>query len=338
MKTRETSLRLSVLHSISMLLLVTLPSVVQAQFTYETNNGTITITGYTGTGGEVSIPESITGLPVTSIRGYAFHDNGFLRKVTISDSVTSIGERAFQGCGGLTNAIISNDLTSIGDWAFAACDLTNVTIPDSVTSIGNGAFFACRLTKVTIPNKVTYIGMWAFQYCTSLTTATIPNSVEGIPNYSFQYCTSLTSVTIPNGAWWIGGEAFSGCTSLTSVTIPKSISLMGHWAFQACTNLTAIYFQGDAPDAYEPFRNASPTVYYLPGTTGWDTTFEDQPTAVWVLPNPLILNKGLTFGVQTNGFGFLISWATNVTVVVEASTRLTNPIWVPAATNTLAGG
>jgi len=33
---------------LALLLLLTLPAVVQAQFNYTTNNGTITITGYTG--------------------------------------------------------------------------------------------------------------------------------------------------------------------------------------------------------------------------------------------------------------------------------------------------
>ena len=55
-----------------LLLLLTLPAVVQAQFNYTTNNGTITITGYTGPGGAVAIPDTINGLPVTSIGDYAF--------------------------------------------------------------------------------------------------------------------------------------------------------------------------------------------------------------------------------------------------------------------------
>jgi len=46
-----------------------MPAAVQAQFTYTTNNGTITITGYAGSGGvgAVTIPGTINGLPVTSI-------------------------------------------------------------------------------------------------------------------------------------------------------------------------------------------------------------------------------------------------------------------------------
>ncbi len=54
------------------LLLLTLPAVVQAQFNYTTNNGTITITKYTGSGGDVTIPDTINGLPVTSIGDGAF--------------------------------------------------------------------------------------------------------------------------------------------------------------------------------------------------------------------------------------------------------------------------
>ena len=80
------------------------------------------------------------------------------------------------------------------------------------------------------------------------------------------------------------------------------------------------------------------TVYYLPGTSGWDATFDGRPTALWALPNPVILNFGPSFGVGTSGFGFNISWATDLPVVVEACTNLTNPNWSPLATNILTGG
>ena len=66
--------------------------------TYTTNNGTITITGYTGPGGAVTIPSTINGLPVTSIGNYAFSNCTSLTSVTIPDSVTSIG------LGALTSA------------------------------------------------------------------------------------------------------------------------------------------------------------------------------------------------------------------------------------------
>ncbi|MGH7971152.1 MAG: hypothetical protein ACREIC_20710, partial [Limisphaerales bacterium] len=86
------------------------------------------------------------------------------------------------------------------------------------------------------------------------------------------------------------------------------------------------------------FTGTDAMAYYLPGTTGWGTTFGGVSTALWVLPNPVILNNGPRFGAQTDGFSFLISWATNNSVVVEASTNLTNPTWSPVTTNILSGG
>jgi len=379
--TRVTSL-------LPLLLLLTLPAAVQAQYNYLTNNGAITITGYTGPGGAVAIPDTINGLPVTRIGEYAFQEKTSLTSVTIPNSVTSIGGGAFYGCTSLTDVTIPNSVTNIAANGFAWCtSLTNVTIPNSVASIGGGAFYVCTsLTSVTIPNSVTSIGSDAFFFCTSLTNVTIPNSVTSIGDYAFSGCTSLTSVTIPNSVTSIGllafssctnltsftignrvtsiaVQAFGGCTSLTSVTIPNSVTSIGDQAFFgcasltsvtipnsvtrigdgalfACTSLTGVYFQGNAPsaslDVFEGDTNA--TVYYLPGTTGWGTTFAGRPTKLWSLPNPLILNNGPGFGVQTNGFGFIISWATNISVVVEACSNLANPIWSPVGTNTLTGG
>jgi hypothetical protein len=39
--------------------------------------------------------------------------------------------------------------------------------------------------------------------------------------------------------------------------------------------------------------------------------------------------------VRTNQFGFNIKWASGQTVVVEACTNLTNPVWQPVQTNAL---
>ena len=50
------------------LLLLTSPAMAQSGgYTYTTNDGAITITGYTGPGGAVTIPDTIARLPVTRI-------------------------------------------------------------------------------------------------------------------------------------------------------------------------------------------------------------------------------------------------------------------------------
>ena len=291
-----------------LLLLLGLPAVVQAQDAYSTNADGSIYTYSTNADGSANIvayagPPWVVTIP-TNINGL---------------TVTTIGEYAF------------NDLTN----------LTSVTIPDSVTSIGASAFSLTSLTNVTIGNGVTSIGELAFYYCTSLTSVTIGNSVTSIGFQAFIDCTHLTSVTIPNSVTSIGNGAFYNCASLTSVTIPNSVTSIGSSAFRACISLTEVYFQGNSPTPTNDstvFSSDPATVYYLPGTTGWGAMFDGLPTAPWFLPNPLILNREPNFGVQPSGFGFTISWATNVSVVVEAAANLANPVWIPVSTNTLTGG
>ena len=110
-------------------------------FTYTATATAVTITGYTGSGGAVTIPSSISGLPVTII-GTAFPNKYTITSVTIPDSVTKIENQAFDTCTGLTSMRIGSNVISIGVGAFRSCtSLTSVTIPNSVTSIGQTAFY-----------------------------------------------------------------------------------------------------------------------------------------------------------------------------------------------------
>ena len=383
-----------------LLLLSTLPAVVKAQFTFTTNNGTVTITGYAGPGGDVVIPDAIGGMPVTSIGYEAFYNGNYplpytLTGITIPDSVTSIGDWAFAWDGSLRSATLGNGLRSIGGGAFDACGLTTITIPSSVTSIGDEAFGDCwQLTEVyfdgnapslggpdvffrdhsyvyylfgttgwedgefggqtlrlrippdgwlyTTTNGTITIGGYGICCCAAVT---IPGELHGLPvtsigDWAFYSYTSLTNITIPNTITSIGNLAFYLCTGLTNVIIPSSVTSIAASAFDSCGGLTGVFFQGNAPSlGSNVFENAqNVTVYYLPGTTGWGTTFGGRPTAPWFFSNPLILNNSPSFGVQSNRFGFIISWATNLPVVVEASTNLANPIWSALQTNALTNG
>ena len=206
------------------LLLLSSSAAVEADqfgdFAFTSNGTSVTITGYSGSGGAVVIPATINGLPVVSIGDYAFNYSFGLTSVTIPYGVTSIGNHAFSRCTELTSVTLSNSVTSIGDSTFYGCSgLTGVTIPNSVTSIGSNAFEGCyRMTSVTISNSVTSIGNGTFLSC-GLTSVTIPNSVTSIGNGAFQSCSGLTSVTIPYGVISIGSGAFGNCYNLTAITI-----------------------------------------------------------------------------------------------------------------------
>ena len=254
-----------------LLLLLTLPAVVQAQFQFITNNGVITITKYTGSGGAVIIPSMTNGYPVACIQGYA----------------------------------LSN------------CPFTSVWIPNSVTNIGEGAFASCPF----------------------LTNVTLPNSVTSIADSLFAHCPSLTGVTIPRGITSIGLYAFAVCGSLSNVTIPASVTNIGQYAFQSCAGLRGVYCQGNAPSAYSNvfYDDNYVTVYYLPGTTGWDKWVSPPPAVLW---DPLMQANGPGFGVHTNQFGFNITSRTNLPlpIVVEACTNLTSASWTALQTCTLTNG
>ena len=337
-----------------------LPTLGRAQdFLFTTEAGNITITGRTGLNPVVDIPSTIGGLPVTAIGVGAFSGSTGLTSITIANSVTTLGSGAFSRCTGLTSVTIPNSVTNIG--GFEGCTgLTSVTIPNSVTTLETGAFSRCPgLTSVTIPdsviniggfdrctgltnviigNGVTTMGSDAFSRCTGLTSVTIPNSVANI--YGFDGCTGLTNVIIGNGVTTLGSGAFSRCTALTSITIGNGVTNIDPGTFSNCAGLKRIYFGGNAPSGGVSIfdRSSIPTIFYLPGTTGWKTTFGLRTFAVWSLPNPVILTSRPDFGRQANGFSFIISWATNIPVVVEATTDLAQSVWSPVGTNTLNEG
>jgi formylglycine-generating enzyme required for sulfatase activity len=209
------------------------------------------ITGYAGSSGFVTIPNTINGLPVTGIGGFAFGNSSGLTDVTIPNSVTNIGDFAFSECSSLAAITVAAEnpaCSSLNGVLFeknqttliqypAGKTATGYIIPDSVTSIGDGAFF---------------------------------------------YSTRLKGVTIPNGVSRIGDAAFNGCSSLTNVTIPGSVTNIGESAFSECSSLTSVYFGGNAPSVSEyTFYGDYATAYYLPGTLGWSSNFAGLPTALW---------------------------------------------------------
>src|SRR5579871_2951456 len=98
--------RIDVMKLLTLLLLVAAPVVAHAQFTFTTNSGTLTITGYTGPGGALVIPSTTNGLAVTAIGTNAFENHTSLTSVTIPNSVSNIWDGAFENCTSLAGITI----------------------------------------------------------------------------------------------------------------------------------------------------------------------------------------------------------------------------------------
>ena len=114
-----------------------------ADLTYTTAGGKVTITDCdTAAAGELVIPDTIEGNPVTNIAQQAFRSCGGLTNVVIPDGVTSIGIGAFQRCRSLTNITISESVTSIGSSCFQDCkSLTSINFVGTLApSLGDRVF------------------------------------------------------------------------------------------------------------------------------------------------------------------------------------------------------
>jgi hypothetical protein len=313
----------------------------------------------------VSIPDG-----VFIIGASAFQNCSSLTGMLIPAGVASVGSAAFDSCSNLTAITVDPQNTYYTDADGALMQITNFfnpspfgnnsnptlvqcpagkagnyIVPNGVITIGNSAFHACtRLTSVTIPNTVTGIGDFAFDCCSALTSVAIlsTNAIYlNIGSYVFASCSNLNNVIIPNTVNTAGPHLFDNCVSLTDVTVGSGLtgspSRFNSANFSDCPNLASIYLTGYYFSWIPTNSVATPTAYYLPSGAiqGPPTTITGLPLAPWL---PRILTADGHFGFQTNQFGFNLTWVSGRTVMVEACTNLTQPVWSPVGTNLIFNG
>ena len=237
----------------------------ESDFTYTENDTGVTITGYTGSTGNIVIPSELGGKPVTAIADKAFYEYKMLN-IYIPKTIKTIGEDAFP-IGSDETRFICYEGTE-NEWANIAVQKGNGGLDPEHAGVNPWfRLYECNLSgdmvyqasddaatlvryfgsdsKVDIPAElggkpVTSIGVYAFWNCRSLTKVTIPEGVTSIKDSTFRYCISLTEVNIPKSVETIGDEAFQFCDSLTEVTIPEGVTSIGVYAFKFCNSLTEV--------------------------------------------------------------------------------------------------
>ncbi len=247
-------------------------------YTVSETEGTATIIGYNGPGGEITIPSEVglDRIPVTSVSDYAMEGCLQVTTIDIRQGIESIGDGAFNQNPNLTNVHLPEGLKSIGSGTFSECTaLVSISIPKSVTNIGWQPFQRCSSMKSIIvspdnlfyssidgilfnkagneliecpgglalseiPQGTTSIAQWAFCSCDNIATMDIPEEVNIMGDGAFYGCKGLTSIKIPEGISVIGDSTFTGCTALEDVTIPEGVTCIAKNAFVGCSRLKHI--------------------------------------------------------------------------------------------------
>lgn len=210
-------------------------------YIYTLNNENATITGYTGDGGDISIPESLDG-----------------------HTVVSIAQNAFSGCSSITGIILPKSITYIGASFASGTQITSITIPKSVMNVGvttHGNFGkaygpltgAMQLKEVifeegmtTIPAymcRTTYNDDWSKDTINNIETIYIPDSIENIGDYAFYNCKSITQIVMPKSIEVVGNHSFYECSNIADLEFiynSEQKVQIGTYAFAKCEKLERI--------------------------------------------------------------------------------------------------
>jgi len=244
--------------------LLLLPVAVPAQFLFTTNNGAITITQYTGSGGDVVIPDTINGLKVAVVGSAAFYQISALTSVTFGTNVTTIANNAIFQCPNIASVSIPASVTNIGTGPVIDCkSLASIQVDpaNSFYTNVNLALLNTRLTSLiefpngigggyVLPATVTNVGQ-AF-IGNSLTSITVSpantyftNLAGVLTDKSRTYLVSYPggvagSYVVPSNVTTIVSAAFEYSTGVTNVAIGTNVNSVGLFAFYDCPNLIAI--------------------------------------------------------------------------------------------------
>lgn len=211
-------------------------------YTVNADDGGVTLTGANPASGQLTIPDTLGGLPVTVIGSSALLIKTELTYVSLPNTVTKILSSAFKGCSTLEGVDLPESLKTIGAYAFEKCEsLEQIRLPDNLTELQSAAFRGCtNLKQIVIPDGITTISNSLLSGCTNLTTLVLPDTVTEISNYAFMDCSKLNWIDLPESLETIGSNVFENCESLEQIRLPDNLTKLQSAAFKGCVNLKQI--------------------------------------------------------------------------------------------------
>ncbi len=173
-----------------------------SDLSYDASGSSVTITSCKTTAeGDLVIPASIEGKPVTKIGPSAFFGCHGLTSLDTGDTVTEIGDLACFGNRGIKTLKLGRSVTQIGFRAFNSCSaLESVSLNSNLRTIGDSAFERCaKIESIVIPSTVTSIGKSAFRYCDLLESIHFEGALPVLGDNVFDAAHIFAIITAPPG-------------------------------------------------------------------------------------------------------------------------------------------
>ena len=216
-----------------------------SEFTYVLlDDGSASITGYTGTSRDIMIPRAVDGHTVKSIS--EMEKNNSVENILIPETVEIIIGNPFKNLYGVKSykvaegskyysshggALYSYDKTILISYPSPdRAEVTPVIIPDTVKVIGDEAFYDdFFLTEIILPEGLEKIGDNAFYYVTELKSITIPSTVKEMGINPFYGANSLEEIIVApgNSTYVILNGALYNKNEKSIVAYPKKLSTEG---------------------------------------------------------------------------------------------------------------
>ena len=142
-----------------MMLVSCIPAFADATYTISAA-GALKVNKDVKLSGEVVIPDTVDGVNVTSLDGFAFNNQNDVTSIVMPDTIQSMGGSAINFLNGVTSVKLSENLTVIDDMNFCAMKgLTSLTIPASVCFIGDSLTSLQNLQTLTFEGVCPMFGI-----------------------------------------------------------------------------------------------------------------------------------------------------------------------------------
>lgn len=188
-------------------------------FEYNESKNEYAISKYYGLSVEETIPSTFNGIPVTTIKQFAFEDALALKNLIINSNITLIEQEAISYCD----------------------NLEKITVPFVGGSISSNTYFGYIFGATSYSENNTYVPR-------SIKEVTIKDGTTSIYSNAFDGCAYIKTIKIPSGVKTINSYAFSECTNLTDINLSKDLTKVYSYAFSGCSKLTNVYYENTIED------------------------------------------------------------------------------------------